>query len=241
MEKRTYLGLVWALGLALGLGACGGDDDGDNKGISCEGEKAPLIGSCLTPHGDCFESRGDLEAFEGADLEADCIEEDEGTWSTSACPASSKTAGGCVVELFGAVSISYHPDNSPEEEQAMCESIPFDSCFIPGTGGGGGGGDTCEGLDRALVASCDYEEGICLEYRGSIPASEILELQESCEFNSGAVWSTTAGCPADATSAGACVISASTRSDVVYHTGYTPAAAKQECESTPGGWCYVAP
>jgi hypothetical protein len=136
MGMRRYLTPVLALGLSFGLLACGGDDGGGGGGSGgggngngkCPGANDSLIGSCLTPHGDCYEHRGDTAVYEGIDLAGKCATDDDGTWSTSACPAESKTAGGCLVEWLGAISISYHPGNTPEEEKAMCDSLSL--CFV---------------------------------------------------------------------------------------------------------------
>jgi hypothetical protein len=112
-----------------------------------------------------------------------------------------------------------------------------------GGGGGNGGSGSCEGYDAALVGSCAQEDDVCIEYRGAIPSSEVPGLQEDCEFNAGAVWSTTEGCPAAARASGACVLNVGTAVTVMYfgNLNLTPAQAETACEMATGGWCYVAP
>jgi hypothetical protein len=128
--------LVIAVGLALGLLACGGDDDNDGGkkgGPVCEGAADKLAGSCLIEGVSCQEFRGALKITEESETtfeyRQDC-ENQGGTWkSDKGCPSSAKASGACVASLFGVTWLTYEMTQPPEVYQAECEEL-LGLCYI---------------------------------------------------------------------------------------------------------------
>ena len=131
MASIRRLALLGGLAVALALGGCGGDDDGDGNGNGngggCEGANATLLGSCIESNGSCWEARGTYPG--DFDVEADCTDSDGGTWSAgTTCPSSAKASGGCVMNTFGAIAVTWVSDADAAEWQPICEG--FGGCYL---------------------------------------------------------------------------------------------------------------
>lgn len=144
--------LMWilALGLALALGGCGSDDDGGGDGNGGTGggggnggsggnggtsicddaeaaANASFVASCVVMDLTCMELRGN---FTYATAEQTCSTSFGTTASDQPCSAEFKSNGACVINVQGAVIVSYYSADMPiSGAQEACETNPS-GCWL---------------------------------------------------------------------------------------------------------------
>jgi hypothetical protein len=100
--------------------------DTRSGGEGCAGASDELVGSCAYADGYCTEYRGGLA---DVDARADCASGEAGTYRSSACPASARTPGSCVVAVTGGTVVYYAPGLSSAEFQQACAEVG--GCYQP--------------------------------------------------------------------------------------------------------------